>query len=595
MRPNQTLILTEAVFWNCESYGILVLLLLSYSPRPFLLLGFLGVFGVFPMTACPGFRFYKISDSAGLGLRRIFFEQSQSQSQSKSQQCHPKSQSQQCHPKSQFRSQTRTTSYRISSFPLPHRWPRATHSDSEFSSSLCRLSHTSRLPAPTSARNFSSSSHCPQPQFSSIPSSTLASTLGSKMASTSEKPKHKVTVIGSGNWGSTIAKVVAQSTSEHPELFETDVQMWVYDEKIPITPGSSLYDRYGGATIPDGPVMLTEVINTFHENVKYLPGIELPHNVIANPNLVDAVQGATILIFNLPHEFIDKICKQIQGKTLPFARAISCIKGVTVDEHGIELISEYIEENVGIYCGALSGGNIASEIANEQWCDTTIAYNTPPCDLHQDTNGSSSNGNGSGVAYTHKNARGQPSKTKLVPVPAEYPTLDHDVFQKLFSRPYFTVNMVSDVVGVSLGGALKNIVAIACGFVEGHGWSNSGKTAVMRRGMQEIIKFANEFFPETVQEATWQESAGWGDMIVSCTAARNWKYSKMAVERGVSVQEIENTELNGQKLQGISTTRDVCSFLHARGLEGNYPLFMAVEGIVDGTVNVEDIPRLFRD
>jgi len=118
---------------------------------------------------------------------------------------------------------------------------------------------------------------------------------------------------------------------------------------------------------------------------------------------------------------------------------------------------------------------------------------------------------------------------------------------------------------------------------------------VMRRGMLEIIDFAREFFPETIEEKTfWEESAGWGDMIVSCTSARNWRYSKMAVERGVSVQEIERTELNGQKLQGISTTREVCSFLRARGVEDKYPLFQAVDGILDQKINVEDIPNLFR-
>lgn len=195
----------------------------------------------------------------------------------------------------------------------------------------------------------------------------------------------------------------------------------------------------------------------------------------------------------------------------------------------------------------------------------------------------------------HRDSRGQIIKTQLTPIPLDYPPLDHAEFHKLFNRPYFTVSMVSDVVGVSLGGALKNIVALACGFVEGHGWNMTAKTAVMRRGMLEMIQFAREFYPETIQEKTfWEESAGWGDMIVSCTSARNWRYSKMAVERGVSIQEIERTELNGQKLQGISTSREVSSFLRARGAEERYPLFKAVEGILDGTLNVDDIPKLMR-
>jgi len=402
--------------------------------------------------------------------------------------------------------------------------------------------------------------------------------------------KHKVTVVGSGNWGTTVAKLVAESTREHPNVFEEDVQMWVYEEKVTIPKDSPHYD----ASVGEEPQNLTSIINKHHENVKYLPKIALPSNVVANPSLQDAVKDATVLIFNFPHDFIHGILKQMKGHILPYARGISCIKGVTVTDNNIELICEHIGDTLGIYCGALSGANIASEIANEEWCETTIAYNTPPCDIRA-TNGDS-NGNGTSNGNSeHKDSRGQVSKTKLVPLPQEYPPLDHEEFYKLFSRPYFTVSMVSDVVGVSLGGALKNIVAIACGFVEGHGWNMTAKTAVMRRGMLEIIAFAREFFPDTIQEKTlWEESAGWGDMIVSCTAARNWRYSKMAVERGVSVQEIERTELNGQKLQGISTSREVSSFLRAKGLEEHYPLFKAVELILDQKIKVEEIPNLFR-
>jgi glycerol-3-phosphate dehydrogenase (NAD+) len=401
--------------------------------------------------------------------------------------------------------------------------------------------------------------------------------------SDSIRRKHKVTVVGSGNWGTTVAKLVAENTKEHSDIFEEDVQMWVYEENVTIPSDSPHH-----AAVGDKPQKLTEVINTYHENVKYLPKIPLPSNVVANPSLVDAVKDSSILIFNLPHEFIGNVCKQIKGQIAPYARGVSCIKGVTVTEDKVELICESISESLGIYCGALSGANIANEIANELWCETTIAYNTPPCDRQGENGSNGANGE------QYRDARGQISKTELTPVPQDYPALDHAVLQKLFDRPYFTVSMVSDVVGVSLAGALKNIVALACGFIEGHGWNMTAKTAVMRRGMLETIQFCQEFFPETIQEMTFWESAGWSDMIVSCTSARNWRYSKMAVERGVSLHEVERTELNGQKLQGISTTKEVMSFLKARGVQDKYPLFKAVEGIVDGTFEVKDIATLFR-
>ncbi|KAK1992224.1 glycerol-3-phosphate dehydrogenase [Colletotrichum falcatum] len=413
--------------------------------------------------------------------------------------------------------------------------------------------------------------------------------------------KHKVTVVGSGNWGSTISKIVAENTAAYPDLFEKDVHMWVYEEDVVLDKTSPYYD----AAVGDQPQKLTAVINKHHENTKYLPGIKLPHNIIANPSLQDAVKDSTILIFNLPHQFIANVCKQLRGHILPFARGISCIKGVNVSDDGVSLFSEWIGDGLGIYCGALSGANIASEIAAEKWSETTVAYDPPPMDNSRAptprSTSPSANGaaNGHGIApltpvdMQHKDARGRASKTKLTPVPAEYPPLDHQIFKQLFHRPYFHVRMVSDVAGVSLGGALKNIVALAAGFVDGRGWGDNAKAAIMRVGLLEMVNFGKEFFGETVHTGTFtEESAGVADLITSCSGGRNFRCAKMAVEEGLSVQEVEKRELNGQMLQGTSTAQEVNSFLKARGLEKKYPLFTAVHGILEGRYSVDDIPTL---
>ncbi|KAI0594106.1 glycerol-3-phosphate dehydrogenase [Biscogniauxia sp. FL1348] len=407
--------------------------------------------------------------------------------------------------------------------------------------------------------------------------------------------KHKVTVIGSGNWGSTISKIIAENTKAHPDLFEEVVQMWVYEEEV----------NYEGQT-----QKLTTVINNHHENVKYLPNVKLPTNLVANPSVEDAVSNSTILIFNLPHQFIHRICSQIKGKIVPFARGISCIKGVNVTDEGVSLFSEWIGDDLGIYCGALSGANIASEIAAEKWSETTIAYDPPPMDSSRNPscantprsatpNRATAQQNAAELSITplanmqHKDARGRTSKTKLTPVPPEFPPLDHETFKILFHRPYFHVRMVSDVAGVSLGGALKNIVALAAGFVDGKGWGDNAKAAVMRLGLLEMVKFGKEFFGETVSTGTFtEESAGVADLITSCSGGRNFRCAKMAVERGVSVQEVEQTELNGQKLQGTSTAVEVNSFLKRRDLENDYPLFTAVFNILEGRNTVDDIPEL---
>ena len=89
--------------------------------------------------------------------------------------------------------------------------------------------------------------------------------------------------------------------------------MWVYEEQVEVD----------GQMLP-----LTEVINTYHENVKYLPGIELPHNIKAVPSLAEACRDATLLIFVLPHQFLPKLLPIIREAAHPTCRGVSLIKGL---------------------------------------------------------------------------------------------------------------------------------------------------------------------------------------------------------------------------------------------------------------------------
>lgn len=114
-------------------------------------------------------------------------------------------------------------------------------------------------------------------------------------------------IIGSGNWGSVVAKIAAYNAVRN-SIFEDEVRMWVYEELI------------------EGQ-KLSEIINTKGENVKYLPGVQLGTNVKAVPDLLEAVHLATLLIFVTPHQFVKDLCKQMIGNIPKHARAISLIKG----------------------------------------------------------------------------------------------------------------------------------------------------------------------------------------------------------------------------------------------------------------------------
>ncbi|EER35149.1 glycerol-3-phosphate dehydrogenase [Candida tropicalis MYA-3404] len=356
------------------------------------------------------------------------------------------------------------------------------------------------------------------------------------------KPEHpfKIAVIGSGNWGTTISKIICENVAARPHLFSHFVNMWVFEEKI------------------DG-TNLTEIINTRHENIKYLPGVKLPKNLVAVPDIVKAVHGADLIVFNLPHQFLPRILNQLKGHVPKTTRAISCLKGLEVTPDGCKLLATVISEELGIPCGALSGANLAPEIARGNWSETTIAYKIPA------------------------DYRG-PGKD-----------IDKLVLKALFHRPYFHVNVIDDVTGVSIAGALKNVVALAVGFVEGLGWGDNAKAAVMRVGLLETIKFAQSFFDDSEIDTFTGESAGVADLITTCSGGRNVKVGRYMAETGCSAEEAEKKLLNGQSSQGIVTTKEVHEFLSNVNKLEEFPLFEAVYQITFGSESIENLPFLLNN
>ncbi|ETE71385.1 Glycerol-3-phosphate dehydrogenase [NAD+], cytoplasmic, partial [Ophiophagus hannah] len=199
--------------------------------------------------------------------------------------------------------------------------------------------------------------------------------------------------------GSAIAKIVG-SNAARLEMFDTTVKMWVFEEEI-------------------AGQKLTEIINTQHENVKYLPGHKLPPNVVAVPDVLKASADADILIFVVPHQFIGKLCEQMKGHIKKEAIGISLIKGVDEGPDGLKLISDIIREQLGIEMSVLMGANIANEVAEEKFCETTIGC---------------------------KN-------------------LQHgQILKELMQTPNFRITVVQEADTVEICGALKNVVAVGAGF-----------------------------------------------------------------------------------------------------------------------------------
>uniref|UniRef100_A0A665U710 Glycerol-3-phosphate dehydrogenase [NAD(+)] n=1 Tax=Echeneis naucrates TaxID=173247 RepID=A0A665U710_ECHNA len=312
--------------------------------------------------------------------------------------------------------------------------------------------------------------------------------------------------------GSAIAKIVGANAAKH-DKFETTVNMWVFEETV------------NGRK-------LTEIINTDHENVKYLPGHKLPPNVLAVPDLAESVKGVDILIFVVPHQFLPRVCDTIKGHIKKDAVGISLIKGVDASPEGLKLISEVIRAKLGINMTVLMGANIASEVADEKFCETTI---------------------------------GCKDKT-LGPI-----------LKELMQTTNFRVTVVEESDVVEICGALKNIVAVGAGFCDGLGFGDNTKASVIRLGLMEMIAFAKVFCTNCpVSPSTFLESCGIADLITTCYGGRNRKIGEAFAKTGKTIEQLENELLNGQKLQGPATAIEVHQVLKQKNMVDKFPLFTAV-------------------
>jgi glycerol-3-phosphate dehydrogenase (NAD+) len=246
------------------------------------------------------------------------------------------------------------------------------------------------------------------------------------VGSTGHKMKDRVAVIGSGNWGTAVGKLVAENTARHSTRFFKDVKMWTFEELI-------------------DEEKLTDIINMSHENVKYLPGRALPNNLIAVPDLEAVVADANLLVFVLPPQFLARLLPTIKSKLMKGTRAISLIKGLSFDDKkGVVLISDILRNGLGknVDVSVLQGANVANEVADNHFCEATLGYTV------------------------RSNA---------------------ESFFYAFNTPTFRVQLANDPIGVELWGGLKSIVGLGAGMCDGLNYASNSKAAIIRMGVKEMM------------------------------------------------------------------------------------------------------------
>merc|ERR1719409_1505275 len=338
--------------------------------------------------------------------------------------------------------------------------------------------------------------------------------------------KMKVCLVGSGNWGSAIATKVGQSVLKFPEFFDAEVQMWVFEEYVKlegdkwVRPARGAKPPEGKTWVDEGYEPLTAVINRLHENVIYLPGITLPKSIIAQPDVKTAVTGATMMVFVIPHNFLAPIVPKMEGAFAPGAVGISLIKGIEFKDSKPILISDLLAAEMAKAEGApkvdmsvLMGANVANEVAKGDFAEATVGCT------------------------------------------------DLEIGKKwvsCFNTSDFKVDPVTDVAGAELCGALKNVVALGAGFCDGLGFGGNTKAAIIRVGLKEMQKFCETFYGDRkIKQDTFLESCGLADLVTTCFGGRNRKCAEAFAKGEGDWEKIETDLLNGQKLQGTITAKDV--------------------------------------
>jgi glycerol-3-phosphate dehydrogenase (NAD+) len=365
--------------------------------------------------------------------------------------------------------------------------------------------------------------------------------------------KDKVCLVGSGNWGSAIATKIGLNVLSNPDKFDPVVYMWVFEEYVKeeggkwTRPPRGAKPPEGKTWIDEGYMPLTQVINEKHENVVYLPGIPLPTSIVATPDIKKAVTDATMLVFVIPHNFLAPIVPKMEGAFAKGAVGISLIKGIEFDNGKPILISDLLQTEMAksegcpqVDMSVLMGANVANEVALGQFAEATIGC------------------------------------TKLE-IGKKWVTL--------FNTADFKVDPVEDVAGAELCGALKNVVALGAGFSDGLGLGGNTKAAIIRIGLKEMQAFCTLFYGErNIKSETFLESCGVADLITTCFGGRNRKCADIFAKNIVAGtkkewEAIETEELNGQKLQGTGTAKDVMTCLKQAGKVDDFPLFKAIHAV----------------
>ena len=280
----------------------------------------------------------------------------------------------------------------------------------------------------------------------------------------------KISVIGSGSWGTALAQAVVDNGHE--------LRLYSRSEKS------------------------RDEINENHTNSRYLKNAVLPKEVIATSDLKEAVEFADVIVIAVPTKVMREVARDINKRMS-------------------EVISDEIDNDKLKGVGVLSGPSHAEELILRN--PTVVAIASKNDELNK-------------------------------------------IAQEIFHNKYFRIYVNKDIIGVEVGGALKNIIALGCGMIDGMAYGDNAKAALLTRGLIEITRLGKKLGAD---EMTFLGLGGIGDLVVTCTSNHSRNYNcGYLIGQGYSLEEaIEKLDMVAE---GVRTTK-VCYFLSKK-----YDVYMPI-------------------
>ena len=275
-----------------------------------------------------------------------------------------------------------------------------------------------------------------------------------------------------------------------------------------------------------------EAMARSRENSKRLPGIQLHKSIQPTSSLKDALANSRAIILAVPAQHIREISEALALVMKSGLPVIIAAKGI--DRRSGEFMSEIVTDAIpGAMPAILSGPSFARDVARE--LPTAVVLAAPLDEV--------------AVALAHS-----------------------------LSSSRFRVYHSNDVRGVEIGGAAKNVLAIAAGIVEGAGLGESARAALVSRGFSELRRFAETY---GAKSETLMGLSGLGDLILTASPgqSRNFNFG-LDLGRGLSTADAGQ----GQLAEGVYTARILVEMAQARGID--MPISKSVAGILDGKLTI---------